>query len=105
MAKDDKGGDDKDKKEATKALEQFRSTFGDMRELHAKLGDHLDDFEKQADSLADALRKDNQAEQEKRWKIMQDLQTKIFEIQQDVTKNKAKSSDKNSKALDDYIRG
>ena len=105
MAKDDKGGDDKDKKEAAKALEQFRSNFGDMRDLHAKLGDHLDNFEKQADALADALRKDNQAEQEKRWKILQDTQTKIFEIQQEVTKNQAKSADKNSKALDEYIRG
>ena len=50
MAKDDKGNDDKDKKEAGKALEQIRSTFADMRDLHAKLGDHLDNFDKQADA-------------------------------------------------------
>ena len=104
MAKDDKGNDDKDKKEAGKALEQIRSTFADMRDLHAKLGDHLDNFDKQADALADALRKDNQAEQEKRWKIMQDAQEKIFQIQQDITKNKAKGAEKSSKAIDEYIR-
>ena len=40
-----------------------------------------------------------------RWKIMQDLQSKIFEIAEDVTVNKARTADKAFKAMDDYIRG
>ncbi|MBQ7528537.1 hypothetical protein IJT10_01350 [bacterium] len=39
-----------------------------------------------------------------RWKIMNDTQTKIFEIQQDVTLNRAKSQDKLYNKWDDYIR-
>jgi hypothetical protein len=40
-----------------------------------------------------------------RWKVLQDTQTKIFEIQQDVTVNKARTADKAFQKWDDYIRG
>ena len=46
-----------------------------------------------------------QKQQMDRWKILQDTQTKIFEIQQDVTVNKAKTQDKMFKKWDEYIRG
>ena len=48
---------------------------------------------------------DAQKQRMERWKIMQDLQTKIFEITQDVTVNKAKTADKAFQAMDGYIRG
>ena len=41
---------------------------------------------------------DNQQPDAERWKILQDTQTKIFEIQQDVTVNKAKAQDKPMKS-------
>ena len=47
---------------------------------------------------------DNQKQQMERWKILQDTQTKIFEIQQDVTANKAKTQDKAFQQWDQYIR-
>jgi hypothetical protein len=40
-----------------------------------------------------------------RWKILQDTQTKCFEIQQDVTVNQAKTQDKMFGKWDEYIRG
>ena len=46
-----------------------------------------------------------QKQQMSRWQIMQDTQTKIFEIQQDVTVNQAKTQDKMFKKWDEYIRG
>ncbi|MBQ7569048.1 hypothetical protein IJT17_09655 [bacterium] len=39
-----------------------------------------------------------------RWKILQDTQTKCFEIQQDVTVNQAKTQDKMFGKWDEYIR-
>lgn len=39
-----------------------------------------------------------------RWKILQDTQTKIFEIQQEVTVNRAKVQDKMFGKWDEYIR-
>lgn len=47
---------------------------------------------------------DQQRQQMERWKIMQDTQTKIFEIQQDVTVNKARTQDKAWQKWDEYIR-
>jgi hypothetical protein len=43
--------------------------------------------------------------QMERQKLMQDTQTKIFEITQDITTHKAKTADKAAAALDAYIRG
>ena len=40
-----------------------------------------------------------------RWKILQDTQTKCFEIQQDVPVNQAKTQDKMFGKWDEYIRG
>lgn len=51
------------------------------------------------------IQADAQKQQMQRWKILQDTQTKIFEIQQDVTVNKAKVQDKMFEKWDDYIRG
>ena len=45
-----------------------------------------------------------QKQQMERWKIMQDTQTKIFEIQQEVTVNRAKTQDKMFNKWDDYIK-
>ena len=47
---------------------------------------------------------DNQKQAMSRWKIQQDTQTKIFEIQQDVTANKAKTQDKCFQQWDQYVR-
>ena len=51
------------------------------------------------------LQGDAQQQQQERWKIQQDTQLKIFEIQQDVTQNKSKTSDNAYKSWDQYIRG
>jgi hypothetical protein len=59
----------------------------------------------QAQTLYTQVAADAQKQQTERWKIMQDTQTRIFEITQDVTVNKAKSADKAFKAMDGYIRG
>ena len=48
---------------------------------------------------------DAQKPRAERWKIMQDLQSKIFEITEDITVNKARKADDAFKAMDDYIRG
>ncbi|MGE0492536.1 MAG: hypothetical protein AB7S38_25195 [Vulcanimicrobiota bacterium] len=50
------------------------------------------------------IQADAQKQQMQRWKIMQDTQTKIFEITQDVTINKAKTADKMFNQVDAYIR-
>ncbi|MBQ7529008.1 hypothetical protein IJT10_03785 [bacterium] len=47
---------------------------------------------------------DAQKEEMNRWKILQDTQTKIQEIQQDVTVNRAKTQDKMFGKWDEYIR-
>ena len=56
-------------------------------------------------TIATQIQADAQKQQMQRWKILQDTQTKIFEIQQDVTVNKAKTQDKLFDKWDEYIRG
>ncbi|MBM3461143.1 MAG: hypothetical protein FJX76_03480 [Armatimonadetes bacterium] len=46
-----------------------------------------------------------QKSQMERWKIMQDVQTKVFEMQQEVTVNRAKTQDKLFNKWDDYVKG
>ena len=55
-------------------------------------------------TMATMLQGDAQQQQQERWKITQDTQMKIFEIQQDVTSNKAKTQDKAYSSWDQYIR-
>jgi hypothetical protein len=57
-----------------------------------------------AQTIAIQMQADAQKQQMERWKILQDTQTKIFEIQQDVTVNKAKTTDKMFNKWDEYIR-
>ena len=58
----------------------------------------------QAHTIAMQIQANAQKQQMERWKILQDTQTKIFEIQQEVTVNKAKTQDKMFNKWDDYIR-
>ncbi|MFP4496708.1 MAG: hypothetical protein ACLFQV_00750 [Vulcanimicrobiota bacterium] len=58
----------------------------------------------QAATVQTQMQADNQKQQMRQWQIMQDTQTKIFEIQQDVTVNKAKTGDKMFGKWDEYIR-
>ncbi|MCD4782314.1 MAG: hypothetical protein K8T10_00635 [Candidatus Eremiobacteraeota bacterium] len=58
----------------------------------------------QAQTVGTQMQADNQKQQMRRWQIMQDSQTKKFEIQQDVTVNKAKTGDKMFSKWDQYIR-
>ncbi len=58
----------------------------------------------QAQTIQTQIGADAQKQQMERWKILQDTQTKIFEIQQDVTVNKAKTQDKMFNKWDEYIR-
>ncbi len=58
-----------------------------------------------AQSIYTSMQADAQKSQMNRWKILQDTQTKIFEIQQDVTVNRARTQDKMFGKWDEYIRG
>jgi len=58
----------------------------------------------QAQTVQTEIMADNQKQQMRRWQIQQDTQTKIFEIQQDVTVNKAKTQDKMFQKWDEYVR-
>ena len=58
----------------------------------------------QAQTIGTQMMADSQKNQMRRWQIMQDTQTKIFEIQQDVTVNKAKTQDKMFNKWDEYIK-
>ncbi len=58
----------------------------------------------QAQTIGTQMQADAQKNQMRRWQIMQDTQTKIFEIQQDVTVNKAKTQDKMFNKWDEYIK-
>lgn len=57
-----------------------------------------------AQTITTQMEAENQKQQMERWKILQDTQTKIFEIQQDVTTYKAQMQDKAYKKWDEYIR-
>ncbi len=105
MAKDDKGGaSDKDKKAAIKSAQDIQGNISDLRDLHSKLGKHLDDYDKNMAGLLGALQKDNEAEQQKRFDIQTQLQTKIFGVAEDITRNKEIASDRARKALESYIK-
>lgn len=57
-----------------------------------------------AETVQAQMQADNQKQQWRRWQIQQDTQNKIFEIQQDVTVNKAKTGDKMFQKWDEYVR-
>jgi len=48
---------------------------------------------------------DAEKQRVERWKILQDTQKMIFEIQQDVAVNRARSTDKAFSAWEKYIKG
>ncbi|MFP4496709.1 MAG: hypothetical protein ACLFQV_00755 [Vulcanimicrobiota bacterium] len=58
----------------------------------------------QAQTVQTQMMADNQKQQMRRWQIMQDTQTKIFEIQQDVTVHKAKTQDKMFNKWNEYVK-
>ena len=58
-----------------------------------------------AQTIYTQMQADAQKQEMSRWQILQDTQTKIFEIQQDVTVNKAQTQDKMFDKWDEYIRG
>jgi len=58
----------------------------------------------QAQTIYTQIAADAQKQQMQRWKILQDLQTKIFEITQDVTIHRMKTADKLVNQFDAYIR-
>ena len=59
----------------------------------------------QAQTIYMQIAADAQKQRVERQKIQADLQTKTFEIMQDVTVNKQKTADKAFNACDAYIRG
>jgi len=63
-------------------------------------GSHLNS----ATQLQSEIQSEAQKQQMERWKILQDTQTKIFEIQQDITVNRSKTSDKLHQKWDQFIR-
>lgn len=73
-------------------------------ELQMQTGQMAESDAQQAQTIQTQIAADAQKQQMQRWKILQETQTKIFEIQQDVTVNKAKTQDKMSNQWDEYIR-
>ncbi|CAN0460985.1 unnamed protein product [Phaeothamnion confervicola] len=59
----------------------------------------------QAQTVYTQIAADAQKQQMEREKIKADLQTKVFEVTQDITVNKAKTADKAFNNMDGYIRG
>jgi hypothetical protein len=57
-----------------------------------------------AQTVQTEMQADNQKQQARRWQIMEDTKNKVFEIQQDVTVNKAKTGDKMFGKWDEYVR-
>lgn len=59
----------------------------------------------QATAIFEQILADAQRQRTERWKILKDVQTKIFEIQQDVTVNQARTADEAFKKWSEYIKG
>ncbi len=72
--------------------------------LAARMQMMQSDFQ-QAQTIQTQMASDARKSQAKRWKIMTDTQTKIFEIINDTTVHKAKTADKMFDQWDKYIRG
>jgi hypothetical protein len=70
-------------------MQQFMLTQSDMQN---------------AQTIQTQVSADAQLQQAERWKTLQDVQTKIFQIQQDVTVNKARTSDRQFSSWATYIR-
>lgn len=59
----------------------------------------------QAQTIQTQIQADAQKQQTKRWKILQETQSKIFEIQQNITVSHAKTQDKLYDKMLEYERG
>lgn len=57
-----------------------------------------------AQTIYTQIQAQSQRQEMQRWQIATDTQTKIMEIQQETTVNRAKTQDKLFKKWDDYIR-
>lgn len=57
-----------------------------------------------APNLQQQMALDAQKQQEERWNIQQAQQTKVFEVQQDITINKSQTEKKAFDKLDGYLR-
>ncbi len=64
----------------------------------------LQNVQRNAETIARQIQIDNQRNQSDRWRILQDTQSKIFEIQQDVSINQARTADKMYEKWDEFIR-
>jgi len=59
----------------------------------------------QSEQTAMQMAAEKQKSEWSKWKILQDTQTKVYDIQQDVTLNRAKVQDKMFGKWDEFIRG
>jgi hypothetical protein len=58
----------------------------------------------EAQTIETQMEADRKKQELERWKILQQNQDKIYEIQQDVTTNRGKTQDKINEEWDRYIR-
>lgn len=58
----------------------------------------------EAQAIYTQIASNAQTQKGQRWQILQNTQTRIFEITQEVTANKARTADKAFGAMDGYIR-
>lgn len=80
------------------------TSLGSSQTMQASMAQMAASDQQNALSIYTSMAADAQKSQMNRWKILQDTQTKIFEIQQDVTVNRAKTQDKMFGKWDEYIR-
>jgi len=55
-------------------------------------------------TLQEQMSHDIQRQELERWKILRDTQTKIFELQQDLTTHRARTGDLARRAFEEFIR-
>ncbi len=105
-------------KEKLEILMRSEAAFDSASVIQMTEGDALRDAgqskEQWAQYLSDAreaqliyatIMRDAEKSRMDRWKIQQDMQSKLFQTIQDVTTSRAKTADKSSNNMDAYIRG
>ena len=58
----------------------------------------------ESQTIKTQMEADRKKQEMVRWQILQDTQNKTFEIQEDITRNKAKTQDRMFNKWDEYIR-
>lgn len=105
MAKDTRNADGPDPKDVQKSMKDYGKFCDTTNNTLGRIQKLLEENQSISESIAKDATKQGQKDQMERFKLMQDNQTKIMELMQDVTTNKSKAADKAMKSWDGFIRG